>query len=450
MYKIHYVLRMCTEIFHKMLKINDLRTFLRPFLGGRLGGFAVRGALPAAICLAISACGGGDSRGDAGTAKSGSGWVCADSAVFSPMEYSRMLRMGKACGADVAEIRSVVGRDTLVKRFVLLDSAGGAAGSAGVIPDGAWKGAIVLRVPVARAVVLSSAQIGFMLRLGVEDRIVGVGAGAYIVDSALAASVTTGKVLQVGNGPEISLEKVVSLRPDLVMTFATGGAYDDYDRLSTLEIPLMLTSEWQEESPLAKFEWISLFAKLFGMEARAREISAGYGEELSRMAEKETDPMSACRENGPRVIAGMAYGGVWYAPGGRSYTASLIRQAGGCYLWASDTTREMKFSLEEIFAVADSADVWVNPGIYATPEDILAAEPRLGRIRPFREKRVCQNDARKSAGGGNDFFESAVSRPVELVRNLHECVFGIKEGESGTISEDPPYKWYRNIYNFAL
>ena len=49
-----------------------------------------------------------------------------------------------------------------------------------------------------------------------------------------------------------------------------------------------------------------------------------------------------------------------------------------------------------------------------------------------------------------DFFESAVSRPVELVRNLHECVFGIKEGESGTISEGLPYKWYRNIYNFAL
>ena len=358
--------------------------------------------------------------------------------------------MGKACGADVAEIRSVVGRDTLVKRFVLLDSAAHAAGSAGVVADGAWKGSIVLRVPISRAVVLSSAQIGFMLRLGVEDRIVGVGAGAYIVDSALAAKVSQGEVLEVGNGPQVSLEKVVSLKPDLVMTFATGGAYDDYDRLSTLEIPLMLTSEWQEESPLAKFEWISLFAKLFGMEARAREISAGYGEELSRMAEKETDPMSACRENGPRVIAGMAYGGVWYAPGGRSYTASLIRQAGGCYLWAGDTTREMKFSLEEIMAVADSADVWVNPGIYGTPEDILAAEPRLERLRPFRTKRVCQNDARKSAGGGNDFYERAVAYPVELVRNLRECIFGENGRDSGEKTAEPPYKWYRNIYNFAL
>ncbi|MBQ1824561.1 MAG: ABC transporter substrate-binding protein, partial [Fibrobacter sp.] len=152
--------------------------------------------------------------------------------------------------------------------------------------------------------------------------------------------------------------------------------------------------------------------------------------------------------NCPRVLAGMAYGGIWYAPGGKSYTANLIRQAGGCYLWASDTTRELKFSLEEVFAVADSADVWVNPGIYGTPEDILAAEPRLSRIRAFKQKRVCQNDARKSAGGGNDFYEGAVARPVELVENLRDCLFTGISGNSGPKLDPSPYRWYRNIYNF--
>ena len=448
MYKIHYVLQMCIEIFHKMLKINDLRTFLRAFLGGRLGRIVSRAALPGVVCLTFCACGGQDTP----EARAGGAVLCSDSVEFAPQFYSNLFRMGKSCGQGLVEIRSEVGRDTLIKRFVLADSAFVADPERvrQLTAGKEWQGATVIRVPVRRAVVLSSAQLGFMLRLGVEDRIVGVGAGAYIVDSALAAKVTAGEILEVGNGPQVSLEKVVSLKPDLVMTFATGGAYDDYDRLATLGVPLMLTSEWQENNPFAKFEWISLFAKLFGALPQAAQVVKPYVQVIPEMAKKESDPLIACRENGPRVIAGMAYGGVWYAPGGKSYTASLIRQAGGCYLWASDTTRELKFSLEEIFAVADSADVWVNPGIYGTPEDILAAEPRLARLKPFRTKRVCQNDARKSAGGGNDFFESAVSRPVELVRNLHECVFGIKEGESGTISEGLPYKWYRNIYNFAL
>lgn len=182
--------------------------------------------------------------------------------------------MGSSCGQSLVEIRSFVGRDTLVKRFVLADSSF-AADTANVRRLSAgkeWAGATVLRVPIHRAVVLSSAQLGFMERLGVEDRIVGVGEGKYIVDSSLAARVRAGEVMEVGNGPQVSLEKVVSLRPDLVMTFATGGAYDDYDRLATLAIPLMLTSEWQEDTPLAKFEWIKLFAKLFGVETFADSI----------------------------------------------------------------------------------------------------------------------------------------------------------------------------------
>ena len=448
MYKIHYVLQLCIENFHKMLKINTLRTFSRAFLGARLGQIVSRVALLGVVCLAFCACGGGDSR----EGRVDGGALCSDSVQFVPQSYSNLFRRGNSCGQGLVEIRSEVGRDTLVKRFVLADSAfaSDTARLARLAAGKEWQGATVIRVPVRRAVVLSSAQLGFMLRLGVEDRIVGVGAGAYIVDSALAAKVSAGEILEVGNGPQVSLEKVVSLRPDLVMTFATGGAYDDYDRLKTLGVPLMLTSEWQENNPFAKFEWISLFAKLFGALPQAAQVARPYADIIPEMAKKESDPLVACRENGPRVIAGMAYGGVWYAPGGRSYTASLIRQAGGCYLWASDTTREMKFSLEEIFAVADSADVWVNPGIYATPEDILAADPRLERMRPFRTKRVCQNDARKSAGGGNDFYESAVAHPVELVRNLRECIFGENGRDSGEKTAEPPYKWYRNIYNFAL
>ena len=434
---------MCRENFHKVLKINDLRAFLRPFLGARL-------ALAVLVALFFAACG-GDSRGETSSRESraGNAPLCSDSVQFYPLEYARLLRMGVSCGQPLAEIRSVVGRDTLVKRFVLVDSAlaSDTATLRKLSAGREWAGAVPLRVPLRRVVVLSSAQLGFMLRLGVESRIVGVGEGRYIVDSALAARVTAGEIVEVGNGPQVSLEKVVSLKPDLVMTFATGGAYDDYERLATLDIPLMLTSEWQEDTPFAKFDWISLFAKLFGVEPQAALVTKTYSGLIPDMAKKEADPLTACKANGPRVIAGMAYGGVWYAPGGRSYTASLIRQAGGCYLWAGDTTREMKLSLEEIFAVADSANVWVNPGIYGTPEEILAAEPRLSRIRAFREKRVCQNDARKSAGGGNDFYEGAVARPVELVWNLHGCIFGEKAPKTGEKKPDEPYRWYRNIYN---
>ena len=355
----------------------------------------------------------------------------ADCGELPALEFSENLKMGKLCGEDYAEIRSIVGRDTLIKRFKL-------------------------GKPLERAVALSSSQVGYMLRLGLRDKIVAVGEGRYLVDSVLYARVQKGEVAEVGNGPTLSLEKLLAAKPDLVFDFATGGGMDDYERIGAIGLSLMLTSEWQERSPLAKAEWIKLFGRLFGVEALADSIfeqsknaylqavnggvagvsPARRGSEQQRASEGNT-----C----PRVLAGMSYGGVWHAPGGNSFTARLIKDAGGCYLWAADTNQDLQFSLEEILQVADSADIWVNPGMFATVEDLIAAEPRVKFIKAFKEKRVFQNDGIKGPGGGNDFFESAVTYPAEMLTNLSQC---IQNSTNGADSTQKGFDWYHNIFIF--
>jgi iron complex transport system substrate-binding protein len=355
----------------------------------------------------------------------------ADCGELPAMEFSENLKMGTLCGEDFAEIRSIVGRDTLIKRFKLGE-------------------------PLKRVVALSSAQVGYMLRLGLRDRIVAVGEGRYLVDSVLYARVAAGEVAEVGNGPTLSLEKLMATKPDLVFDFATGGGMDDYERIGAIGLSLMLTSEWQERSPLAKAEWIKLFGRLFGVQALADSIfeqsknaylqaanggvagvsPARGGSEQQRASEGE-----AC----PRVLVGMSYGGVWHAPGGNSFTAKLIKDAGGCYMWAADTNQDLQLSLEEILQVADSADVWVNPGMFATVEDLLMAEPRVKFIKAFKEKRVFQNDGIKGIGGGNDFFESAVAYPAEILTNLRQC---IQNSTNGADSTRKGFDWYHNIFIF--
>ena len=368
-------------------------------------------------------------------------------AELPALEYSKNLKIGTTCGEKVAEIRSIIGRDTLTHRFVLQKKA------SELPPE--LKEATVLNVPLQNVVTLSSAQIGYMLRLGVQDRIVAVGEGRYIADSALYASATSGKIAEVENGGSLNLEKAITLKPDLIMTFATGGSQDDYERINALGLPLMLTSEWQEDSPLAKAEWIKLFGALFGVEGLADSIFEQSKNAYMQEA-REVVPVQArndiqgdtTREDNkacPRVLVGMSYGGVWYAPGGNSFTAKLIKDAGGCYLWAADTSRELQFSLEEIMLVADSADVWVNPGMFATPDELLAAEPRVKYIKAFRDKRVCQNDGRKGPGGGNDFYESAVAKPVKLLKNLRDCIQNATNGADSTQRE---FDWYHNIFIF--
>lgn len=395
---------------------------------------------------------------------------------------TNLLWVDSACGEQVAAIRSIVGADTLEKIFVLRDSAAFTAG--GALP-GELSSAMVLRTPLQRVAVLSSAQIGYMLRLGVEDRIIAVGAGKYIADSTLYAKAAAGQVAEVSpDGMNVDYEKLIALKPDLVMTFVTGGSQDDYDRMEKLGIPVMLTSEWQENSLEAKAAWIKLYSSLFGVEIPDEKkvpesvldpIVYGYPagsadpcvERKSKWVGRNGEHGFMVVARGPRVLAGMSYGGVWYAPGGRSYTADLIRKAGGCYLWASDTTRELRLTIEEVIALADSADVWINPGMFGTAEEILAAEPRAVHIKAFRDRKVFQNDGRKGPGGGNDFYEGAVARPRELESNLRhiftESYNRVKANyvidEAGTprlneerqaakkpVSEKSAFEWYHNIF----
>ena len=437
--KIHYLTVLCMKIYEGILKNGKIGRFLRLFLpilcfcGTLTGVFFVVGC--------------NSDRQESKVA------ACSEAVQFEPIG-SDYFSIGRLCGVDVAVVRSVVGKDTLVHKYVMMDSAAVGLGTdlrRRGFPE-EWQSAFVLRVPLKRVVTLSTAQVGYMLRLGLRDNIIGVSDGQYIVDSILYERAKQKSVASIGYDAG-ALEKLMALSPDLVLDFTTGGDYDNYEQIARTSLPLMLTSEWQESSALAKLEWIKLYGILFGIRPLADSIYEqekhkyetlrnliAQGEVTSNLKGSESD-----RPHCPKVLAGMSYGGVWHASGGNSFTANLVRDAGGCYLWASDTSRELTFSFEQVYALADSVDVWVNPSMFATADEILALEPRVKNIKALREKKVFQNDGRKGAGAGNDFYEGAITRPAELLWNLTKCIKGAVPGVN---SIDTSYKWYRNIYNF--
>lgn len=468
------------KIYDRMLKIKKLRLFYHSFQGLRFGFwpylFCIGGLIGA---IAMTGC----REESKNTQENSSVTACHEQVQFESVE-SDYFSIGKLCGVDVAVVRSVVGKDTLVHKYVMMDSAATALGTdlqRRGFPE-EWLSAVVLRVPLNRVAALSTSQVGYMLRLGLRDNIVGVSDGQYIVDSILYERAKNKSVASIGYDAG-ALEKLMALNLDLVLDFTTGGDYDNYEQIARTNLPLMLTSEWQENTPLAKLEWIKLYGILFGIRPLADSIyrqekgkyetlrdliansasrnggvagvsPARGGSELQGASEGEASPTNDSLSTSyflpstkqcPRVLAGMSYGGVWHASGGKSFTANLVRDAGGCYVWASDTSRELTFSFEEVYALADSVDMWVNPSAFGTVDEILSLEPRVKNIKAFRDKQVFQNDGRKGPGGGNDFYEGAITRPAELLWNLTKC---IKGSVPSVNSVDTTYKWYRNIYNF--
>ena len=174
--------------YHICLKINKISPFSCSFQGGRFN-FAVLFPLifhwnirlwGACVVLFTALSVTGCSRDAHETSEVSK---CGE-AQFDSVG-SDYFSMGKLCGVDIAVVRSVVGKDTLVHKFVMMDSVTELQGTdlrRRRFPE-EWTLAKVLRVPLKRVVALSTSQVGYLLRLGLRDNIVGVSDGNYIVDS---------------------------------------------------------------------------------------------------------------------------------------------------------------------------------------------------------------------------------------------------------------------------
>lgn len=352
-------------------------------------------------------------------------------------QYAQNFSVVSFAGYRVLTVRNTMPGVSSDLRWVLLDSAD--ESELALLPED-LKGLPVVRIPVKRAAILSTTYLGYMKRLGITDKVIAIAERKYISDSAFYQRIDSIGISSVGSGPTISVEALFASEPDIVLAFATGASiYDDFPKLKPLSFPVVLTAEWLEKSPLAKAEWLKFFGLLFGCEARAESL---FVESEKRYLEVQNIVGKLDKNQKPTVFTGSPVAGTWYASGGGSYTARLIRDAGGEYLWGEDTTASaLIMSLEKVINEAKEANIWLNPGSWRSYSEGIANEPRVTMFKAWRENRVYQYDLTKGPEGGLDFYEGAVVFPekvlVELVNILHPGIFN-----------DVKFRWYQNLSNF--
>jgi iron complex transport system substrate-binding protein len=185
----------------------------------------------------------------------------------------------------------------------------------------------------------------------------------------------------------------------------------------------VLVPSFLESSPLGRAEWIVVTGLLVGRfdeaVSRFQEVERGYQALAARVAETR----DASRP-GKTVVTGGPWDDIWYVPGGRSYAARFLADAGARYLWADDdSTGAMPLDIETVYEVAVDADLWLYPSSWRSLAEIAEADERLADFRSFQLGEVYGNDRRTNEFGGNDFWESGVARPdlvlADLVKIFH-------------------------------
>ncbi|MFP4563022.1 MAG: ABC transporter substrate-binding protein [Spirochaetia bacterium] len=289
----------------------------------------------------------------------------------------------------------------------------------GTEAPGGYPEALKIEVPIESIITMSTTYVSYLDLLGLLDTLVGMDSFLYVFNPEVREMIANGEIRETGGGKDVNLEIALDLEPDLIMTHAIGGDWDSHPKLLEAGFSVAMNGEYLERSPLARFEWIKYTALFYNAEEKAEEI---FDETVRRYESLTARAREA--EPKPTVLVNAPYQGVWWLPGGDTFAARFIKDAGAEYILADDETdKTHMLDIEAVFAQAGDADVWINTGMWNSLDEALAEDERFAEFEAIRSGRVFNNNARQTENGGNAYWESGITHPhvvlADLVKIFH-------------------------------
>ena len=300
---------------------------------------------------------------------------------------------------------------------------------------GELKNATVIQVPIKTLFTSSTAQIPALVDIERIEVLTGHAQTSLVLAPSVVGRISAGKMVSFAENYEIDVETVIASNPEIVLS----GGFENpaYPALRNAGIIVVDYTDWLEETPLARAEWPKVIAALLNEEATAEEnftqIEKQYNEIKSRAK-------SIPAKEWPTITTGLLYGDIFYAAGGSSYVAFLIKDAGGLYVWKNnDSTGSLETDLETAIEVGGNADIWINCSLYWPTLDAAKSEDaRFAEFKSFKNGEVWNYSRITNANGGFEYFERGVTRPDLILADLMKIFHP-------NLSKKHDFAWYQKI-----
>ncbi|NBG65541.1 ABC transporter substrate-binding protein [Acidiluteibacter ferrifornacis] len=280
--------------------------------------------------------------------------------------------------------------------------------------DSINKNGLFIPIPIKRIAALSSTYIPFIKLLEERNSIVAISGKNTIYDSLIYDWANTGRIKDLGE-PTLNVEQTVLLDPDLIMGFAIDAqSMKQLSELERFNQKVLLNSEYMEETPLAKAEWIKVFGLLYDKEKEADSIFKVIKKRYLKLSNMVKDIHSR-----PSVFSSAPWKGTWFVPGGKSFQATLFDDAGANYIWR-DNTENVSLSLdfEVVLSKAIDADFWLNTSTFQTLQEISDEDERFELFKAYKTQKVYNNTKTLTTYMGNDYWETGAARPDLILEDL--------------------------------
>ena len=283
------------------------------------------------------------------------------------------------------------------------------------LPDELPRDVIVIRTPVQRVVIMETVYVGYLDALDQLDQICGAASASYINHPKVIQGVESGDIQGIQSGQKLNIERLLLLQPDLILTTSLGeGQMNVSPQLQRAGLPVVLTAGYMENHPLARTEWLKFIAAFFETEDHSNEIFNSIKAQYTSLLDKTKGI-----DERPSVFCGAPYSGSWHVPGGDSFIARAIQDAGAHYLWADDSSRgSLPLDTERVFLRAAEADYWIHPSHYRSLSELFNADPRFAKFGAAQISQVFNNTRQVGKNGGNNIWERGIVHPEEVLADL--------------------------------
>ena len=345
--------------------------------------------------------------------------------------------------------------------YLIIDKTDNGWRAVSVSPFDGSRDTLDILSPLHRLIVMSTSHFGFLDAIGRTDVVVGVSGLDYLYfrveasvceDTAALGTLRGGTVSGASGGAERSeasdplmlppdkpklvdvgyeaapdYEKIVSLKPDLLLTYSVSAAESPFmEKLKSLGIRVFVVNEHLESHPLARAAYVRLFGALSGNMEAADSVYDAVCLNYKELA----DSISSSGNPSRKVLLNIPYNDQWFVPSSENYLTTMIKDAGGEVLGCEEgRAASSVMSVEKAYSLGKEADCWLNVGWCRTLDQLLSVNPIFediyGHIRTNASGRglegypvVWNDNGRVNAKGGNDIWQSGVARPDLVLRDL--------------------------------
>ncbi|MDU1892201.1 MAG: ABC transporter substrate-binding protein [Dysgonomonas sp.] len=242
----------------------------------------------------------------------------------------------------------------LLQKYILIDREK-------EIPANLPAGTIV-KIPLKSVVAYNTIHCSTLNELGMVDLIKGVCEPQYVKTEKIKKGVEAGTIVDLGMASKPDIEKIIMLSPEAILAAPISG--QTYGNVGKTGIPVIETPDYTEPHPLGRAEWIRFYSLFIDKEQLADSLFNRIAHQYNEIKEAVANATSR-----PSVFPDTKYQGSWNMPGGKSFMANMLADAGGAYVWAEDNSSTfLPLSFETVLDKAGEADLWLIR--YYAPEDM--------------------------------------------------------------------------------